>query len=648
MIRVLDKFIADKIAAGEVIERPVSAVKELVENSIDAGAHSVIVEIRGGGKSYIRVTDDGCGIAPEEAETAFLRHATSKISTITDLDNIRSLGFRGEALASIAAVSRLTIVTRTQDNNAGIRLVMHGGKVISKETAGANTGTTIVVEDLFYNTPARRKFMGSDAREGSAVIELIQQYAVCYPSVRFMMIRNGETVFTTAGDGDALHTIQTLYPDTDHAGLIPVTGKNVSGFVSDPGTTKNNRRGQLFFVNGRLVDSKVIEKGLENGYGGRIFSGYPVAILFVESDPTEIDVNIHPGKRTVKFLKESQIVSDISAAVSLAMLSRESVPAGKPVKDISSSAASESSADIRQTVSHSDKAEKEHTDAGPAAQTVKPYSEVRQQPMYTGEQSSIREYLSNLKRPERAETADAALTNNAVTEQVTAPAENTTKDSPAAPEPSAAEESHLPAWMPRIDAPLHQQFSFDDLEYKGYLFDTFIIFQSADTAYLFDQHAAHERIFYEKFVSGYLSGDKFTQPILTPVTLNVSADVYYMSREWLEPLTLSGFDIEDFGANTFVIRGIPSYMEISEAVSFARTYLEGLDDHSGINETVIDKLIMKSCKSAVKANEHLSGLEIEQLIRDLAACSNPYCCPHGRPTFIRYTRYEIEKSFRRK
>ena len=273
MIRVLDKFVADKIAAGEVIERPVSAVKELVENSIDAGAHSVIVEIRGGGKSYIRVTDDGCGIPPEEVETAFLRHATSKIRNIADLDNITSLGFRGEALASIAAVSKLTIVTRTPDMSAGTRLMMHGGNVVSKETAGANIGTTIVAEDLFYNTPARRKFMRSEAREGSAVIELIQQYAVCYPTVRFMMVRNGETVFTTRGDGDTLQTIRSLYPDTAHAGMIPVQGENVNGFVSDPGTTRSTRKGQLFFVNGRLVDSKVIEKGIEAGYGGRIFSG---------------------------------------------------------------------------------------------------------------------------------------------------------------------------------------------------------------------------------------------------------------------------------------------------------------------------------------------------------------------------------------
>ena len=630
MIRVLDKFIADKIAAGEVIERPVSAVKELVENSIDAGAGSVIVEIRGGGKSYIRVTDDGCGIAPEEAETAFLRHATSKISSITDLDNIRSLGFRGEALASIAAVSRLTMITRTQDNNAGIRLVMHGGKVISSETAGANPGTTIVVEDLFYNTPARRKFMGTDAREGSAVIELIQQYAICYPSVRFMMVRNGETVFTTAGDGDTLHTIRTLYPDSAHASLIPVAGTVVSGYVSDPGTTRPTRKSQLFFVNGRLVDSKVIEKGLLNGYGGRIFSGHPVAVLFISTDPSELDVNIHPGKREIKFLRESDIVSDIASAVNNAMLTRESVPAGMPARDSSDSVSRVPDADD----TASSAANNENTEAAGTAYRISENESVM-----TGEQSSLREYLGSLRRDPYA---PMAVRDSDTARPAAAP------HMPQSGPSDDSEESDAHSWRPHVDAAAAQQFSFDDLEYRGYLFDTFIVMQSQDTVYLFDQHAAHERIFYEKFTGSYLSGTKYTQPILTPITINVSADVYYMSREWLEPLTGAGFDIEDFGADTFMIRGIPSYMEISEAESFARTYLEGLGEHSGRNDTVIDKLIMKSCKSAVKANEHLSRLETEQLIRDLAACANPYCCPHGRPTFIRYTRYEIERSFKRK
>jgi DNA mismatch repair protein MutL len=482
--------------------------------------------------------------------------------------------------------------------------------------------------------------MGTDSREGSAVIELIQQYAVCYPAVRFMMIRNGETVFTTAGDGDALHTIQTLYPDADHAGLIPVSGEHVSGYVSDPGTTKSTRRGQLFFVNGRLVDSKVIEKGLLNGYGGRIFSGHPVAILFIEAEPSEIDVNIHPGKREIKFLKEAEIVSDISAAVNAAMLTRESVPSGLPAKDADNTPS--------QVISAMDSEAEAFTPVGTAplhddrglkksgSHAARPYARSSEKPGYTGEQSSIREFLGSIVR----EKPSAPVQEKAAAVPETAP--DILEDT------GSKEEIKAFSWMPHVEEPVRQQFSFDGLVYKGYLFDTFIVMQSEDTVYLFDQHAAHERVFYEKFTGNYLSGEKFTQPILTPVTINVSADVYYMSREWLDPLTHAGFDIEDFGADTFVIRGIPSYMELSEAESFARAYLEGLEEHSGRNDTVIDKLIMKSCKSAVKANEKLSQLEIDRLISDLAACSNPYCCPHGRPTFIRYTRYEIERSFRRK
>lgn len=637
MIRVLDKFIADKIAAGEVIERPVSAVKELVENSIDAGARSVIVEIRGGGKSYIRVTDDGCGIPPEEVETAFLRHATSKIESISDLDNIRSLGFRGEALASIAAVSKLTVVTKTPDRNAGVRLTMHGGRVVSNEPAGANTGTTIVVEDLFYNTPARRKFMGTDAREGSAVIELIQQYAVCYPGIRFMMIRNGETVFTTAGDGDTLHTIQTLYPDTDHAGLIPVEGEKVRGYVSDPGTTKTTRRGQLFFVNGRLVDSKIIEKGIVSGYGGRIFSGYPVAILFIETDPSEIDVNIHPGKREIRFLRAQDVADDISLAISQSMQRKDSVPAGIPA----GSAKREHPAAESTPAGSSEPAAADSSEGTVPVSYGTDTADPDTAPVYTGEQSSIREYLGSLRRDnEPAASGDTDADEADEREDLSIPASSGIRSEGAAVRDAEDRSLRYTAGS----AP----FSFDDLEYRGYLFDTFIVMQSQDTVYLIDQHAAHERIFYEEFTGHYHSGRKYSQPVLTPFTISVSADVYYMSRDWLDPLTAAGYEIEDFGADTFIVRTIPSYMELSEAESFARSYLEGLDEFTGNNNIVIDKLIMKSCRSAVKANERLSRMEIDDLIRKLSACSDPYCCPHGRPTFIRYTRYEIERSFRRK
>ncbi len=679
MIKVLDKFIADKIAAGEVVERPVSAVKELVENSIDAGAHSIIVEIRGGGKSYIRVTDDGSGIPAEEVETAFLRHATSKISGITDLDNITSLGFRGEALASICAISKLSIVTRTKESSTGVRLTLHGGKVISNQVTGTNVGTTIVVEDIFYNTPARRKFMGSDAREGTAIIELIQQYAICYADIRFMLVRNGETIFTTAGDGNTLSSIQRIYPDKDHAKLIEVNSEHVRGFISDPLTVKNSRKGQLFFVNGRLVNSPIIEKGLMQGYGGRVFSGFPIAILFTEAEPSEIDVNIHPGKREIKFLKADKIINTIADAVGTAMKSIESVPSMKP------------------------KEEKK-----PEYAEVNDKAKASAKPILTGEQSSIRDYLGSLKRPEPVAPAkptapvkkpepiekpqtisevgkpamkpaepksDKTLATLPAQERKFTPVTETTASEvlgkpvskPAAPEiapapmPAAEPEVKTPE-VPAapevvtfdIAAPTAIPFRFEDLQFAGYVFNTYIIMQAAKVMYLFDQHAAHERINYERFVGAYNDSTQLPQPILTPLVLSFSPDVYETGREMLEHLKRMGYDISDFGAGSFVVRGIPAYVTLAEAEGFVREYFEAAAEMSkgaaqnSKNTTVIDKLIMRSCKASVKAGARLSEMEIKQLISQLAECKNPYCCPHGRPTFIRFTEYEIERSFKRK
>ena len=592
MIKVLDSFVADKIAAGEVIERPVSAVKELVENSIDAGARTIIVEIRNGGKSYIRITDDGCGISFDETETAFLRHATSKISSITDLDNIISLGFRGEALASISAVSRLTMVTRTEDSPSGAKIILHGGQVVSKERTGANKGTTVIVEDLFYNTPARRKFMKTDAREASSVIELIQQYAVCYAYIRFMMISNGQTLFSTSGDGDTLAAVKMLYPDLARHGLIPVTGNEVSGFVSDPGSTMNTRKGQLFFVNGRLVSSSIIEKAVEEGYGGRIFSGFPVAVLFIVAEPDTIDVNIHPGKREIRFLRQDDIRNAISEAVRRAVMTDAGVPKGF-VKNIESPHKESLNNNVPETIP--------------------------EQP--SGEQASIREYLFSLGSQEEKEQ----------------PADN----SDFSPLTVAEEAEDL---KPSQPAP----FNFNDLTFKGYVFNTYIIMQGRDALYIFDQHAAHERVFYEKFMRGYSNSSHSPQPLLTAFTINVSPDVYSMDREWLSDLKRMGYDIEDFGERTFIVRGIPPYMEVSEAEGFAAGYAEAAGEAGGANRTVIDKLIMKSCKSAVKANDRLSEFEINDLMNKLSQCENPYSCPHGRPTFIKVTSYDIERSFRRK
>ena len=611
MIKVLDSFVADKIAAGEVIERPVSAVKELVENSIDAGAGSIIVEIRKGGKSYIRVTDDGCGISFDEAETAFLRHATSKITGITDLDNIVSLGFRGEALASISAVSRLTMVTRRAEDISGVKLVLHGGRVVTKERTGCNTGTTVIVEDLFYNTPARRKFMKTDAREASSIIELIQQYAVCYAGIRFMMINNGMTLFSTNGDGDPYAVISLLYPSLAKNGLLPVSSSSVKGYVSDPGSTMSTRKGQLFFVNGRLVSSAVIEKGLEEGYQGRIFSGFPAAVLFIEAEPCDIDVNIHPGKQEIRFLRQDDVRSGIAEAVSKAVMTGAGVPKGF-VKKIESDAEKQLNVDVQQ---------KKETGSA--------------------EQTSIREFLKNLEErdshkesreiPESAEDPEIKMAS-AVAEEPELLYTPLSSQAKAAPEPV------------RIPAP----FDFAELTYKGYIFNTYIIMQGSDEVYIFDQHAAHERVFYEKFMRGYNNSAHSPQPVLTAFTINVSNDVYSMSGEWLGDLVRMGYDIEDFGDCTFIVRGIPPYMSLSEAEGFARGYAEAVGETGGINRVVVDKLITKSCKSAVKAHDVLSEQEITDLMSELAKCDNPYSCPHGRPTFIRISSYDIERSFRRK
>ena len=586
MIRILDSFIADKIAAGEVIERPVSAVKELLENSIDAGARSIIVEIRGGGSTYIRITDDGSGIAPDEIETAFLRHATSKISSASDLDNIQSLGFRGEALASISAVSRLTIVSRTEQEQVGTKLILHASKVVSREKVGANKGTTIIVEDLFYNTPARRKFLKSDAREASLIIELVQQYAVCYSDIRFMMISNGQTLFRTLGNGDTHAAVKALYPDSSHASMIPVNSDRVRGLISPPSITINSRRGQLFYVNGRLVSSKIIEKALSDGYGDRVFSGFPLAILFIEVDPFEVDVNIHPAKREILFLHPDDISSRIKAAVAKAIDSEASVPRASAKIETYSKAE-----DIHTVEYISDEVKETAPDT-------------------SSEQSSIHEYLGRLERAD---------------------------DFPASHEERNEESSSLP----------NDDF-FGKLQFKGYIFDTYIITEADDAVYVFDQHAAHERIFYENLLRVYNSGEKLSQPILSPIIVSVSADVYNLKDDILEALASFGYDIADFGSGSFIIREIPSYMSIREAEEFADSFCS-IDQLVGrLNESILDKLIMKSCKQAVKGGDRLSEKEIYELIASLSECNNPYSCPHGRPTFIKITKYEAERAFKRK
>lgn len=647
MIRILDEFIADKIAAGEVIERPLSIVKELIENSIDAGSSQIVIEIKNGGKSYIRVTDNGSGIVSDEIELAFERHATGKISKLSDLDHINTLGFRGEALASITAISRLTVYSKTADSELGTKLKMQGGTTVSIEKTGMNTGTTMVVEDVFYNTPARRKFMKSDAAEATVIIDMIQKIAIYYSHIAFRLINNKQTIIATPGTGDMLTTIQSIY--SSYRELIEIDGDYVHGFISDPGSTKSNKRGQIFFVNGRYISSSTIEKGIIKGYGDRIFSGHPICILFIEVNPETIDVNIHPNKKEIKFLHEEDIVKDIENAIKRVINSENTIPSAMGLRSEGTFDTKASSA-VDITASNAERLSSETYQDNSLKSDEKKSTQV-----------NIKSFLASKTRVSDITdtyTPDglAESTQNCTdTDSVKGGFEEANHNNSASNANNNdvkindnAKDNAIIKKQIAIKAPNVQTFDFDSLVYKGYLFDTYIIMQSTDIAYLIDQHAAHERIMYERFITVYNNSEHVSQPMLMPFSIETSSDVYAAERFWMDDLARLGFDIDDFGNNTFIVRGIPTYMDRGEAELFIHTYIEDPESRSDRgNTTVIDKLIMRSCKAAVKGNNKLSTMEIEELIKQLSNCVNPFSCPHGRPTFIRFTLSEISHAFKR-
>ena len=620
MIRILDEFIADKIAAGEVIERPLSIVKELIENSIDAGSSQIVIEIKNGGKSYIRVTDNGSGIVSDEIELAFERHATGKISKLSDLDHINTLGFRGEALASITAISRLTVYSKTADSELGTKLKMQGG-------------TTVSIE--------------SDAAEATVIIDMIQKIAIYYSHIAFRLINNKQTVIATPGTGDMLTTIQSIYPS--YRELIEIDGDYVHGFISDPGSTKSNKRGQIFFVNGRYISSSTIEKGIIKGYGDRIFSGHPICILFLEVNPETIDVNIHPNKKEIKFLHEEDIVKGIENAIKRVINSENTIPSAMGLRSEGTSDTNASSA-LNITTSNAERLSSETYQDNSLKSDEKKSTQV-----------DIKSFLASKTRVSDITdtyTPDglAESTQNCTdTDSVKGGFEEANHNNSASNANNNdvkindnAKDNAIIKKQIAIKAPNVQTFDFDSLVYKGYLFDTYIIMQSADIAYLIDQHAAHERIMYERFITVYNDSEHVSQPMLMHFSIETSSDVYAAERFWMDDLARLGFDIDDFGNNTFIVRGIPTYMDRGEAELFIHTYIEDPESRSDRgNTTVIDKLIMRSCKAAVKGNNKLSTMEIEELIKQLSNCVNPFSCPHGRPTFIRFTLSEISRAFKR-
>lgn len=628
MIKILDKKTADKIAAGEVVERPLSIIKELVENSLDANADNLVIEIKNGGKSYIRVTDNGVGIPPEECEKAFLRHATSKIEKVEDLDSIYTLGFRGEALASIAAVSKVELITKTKENKVGRRVNIQGGDVIENVSNGCPDGTTFIVHDLFYNTPARLKFLKKDSTEASAVIDFVTHMALAYPKVRFRMISNDKILFATNGKGDRLNTIMTLTSKILTDNLIPFDfeneGVHVEGYVSGPGESKKNRKSQVFFVNGRNVNSKIIEKGINLAYIDRLFEGhFPICYLFITVSAETMDVNIHPNKKEVRFFNEQLITDTVKMGILGALNSKLHVPHIKKVEEAKvNEPIREFKVESKIPVIKDAPAEKKEINV--VSENLPKYN------YNVTTQENIKEYLKTESSKKSFEDINNILRAYEAEKQ-----EQLTLKEQMVPTEVLKQESKKP-------------FDFTTLKVHGQLFSTYIELTDNDTIYFVDQHAAHERVFFEKLMNEFQDREKHKQQILIPILLDVSMGDMEKKDQWLGPLSQMGFTLEEFGPTTFKVVEIPIFFDIAESEDFLKEFVSSLDDVKDFtHHGTWNKIATRACKSAVKGHDVLSTDEINALLKDLSNCENPFSCPHGRPIFIKITEKELEKRFKR-
>ncbi|MEA4988858.1 MAG: DNA mismatch repair endonuclease MutL [Anaerovorax sp.] len=615
-IQALSKDVADKIAAGEVVDRPISIVKELLENAIDAGADSIVVEIKNGGKTYIRITDNGCGIPKNEVELAFQRHATSKIKEAADLNHIHTLGFRGEALSSICAVSRTELITKTPEEKTGIRLCIDGGQVVHKTDTGCPDGTTIIVTDLFYNTPARLKFLKADHTESTLIIDFISKMALAYPDIKIRLINNGSILFSTPGKGDIYTNILTIYSKEIGQKLIHLTeddekGIKLEAYVSSPDQTKTNRKSQIFFVNGRYISSKILDKAVSEAYAEKLFEGrYPIAFLFLSIDPEQLDVNIHPNKQEIRFDDEGNVSHFVRTCIRKGLLTADAIPEVKKENLFA-----------KMPVNIKNKKTEEQVDIKKLLETKR-----KEQEIITESQNSP--FIN--KTNEKAKDITKNIENDL----------------------SVVKESCETYSLP-IQQPVEQQngitaFDLSSLRPTGSLFGTYITAVDENYFYLIDQHAAHERVFYETLLEQYHLEEKPSQILLTPYLIEIPYRLKNDDVHWIHCLKQIGFALEEFGQRSYRVTEIPMYMSLTESERFLDYFCDNLTEDEELSDPKKwDDIVMKACKSAIKANDSLDLQEMIQLLKDLSNTKNPFSCPHGRPTFIKMSKYEIEKMFKR-
>ena len=658
-IQVLDQITIDKIAAGEVIERPASIIKELVENAIDAGASAVTVEIKEGGISFIRITDNGCGIPKEEVPLAFLRHSTSKIRSVDDLTTVASLGFRGEALSSIAAIAQVELITKTKDEVTGTRYRIEGGAEKAKEDTGAPDGTTFLVHQIFYNTPARRKFLKTPMTEASHVSELMTRLALSHPEVSIQFINNGQEKLHTSGNGKLKDIVYHVFGRDIANNLLEtnerIDGIQVQGFIGKPIISRGNRNYENYFINGRYVKSNIIAKAIEDAYKDFTMQHkYPFTVLHFTMDGTDLDVNVHPTKMELRFSNQQGVYNFVYNALKQTLSEPELIPRVElpetkevPVKaeKIVEQKQEQPMTPVREERKPPVIEEEKNLDyfMKKMRERVTAYHQQALEVKPTPQPSVVQESVNYEALP----ASQPVAVNEPAPEQLTVPKEPMPEQAVATREKkSVVIEKQLDFFEEKLLTKKAVQ------EYKiiGQLFETYWLVEFHEQLYIIDQHAAHERVLYEKTLRGMKDREFTSQYLSPPIILNLSMQEEETLNTHMDIFTNIGFEIEPFGGDSYAIRAVPDNLFSIAKKELFTEMLDQLVDgiHSSLAPDIVaEKVASMSCKAAVKGNSRLSAAEVETLIGELLELENPYHCPHGRPTIIAMTKRELEKKFKR-
>lgn len=636
-IQVLDQVTIDKIAAGEVVERPASVVKELVENAIDAKAAAVTVEVKEGGISFMRIADNGCGIDREDVPGAFLRHSTSKIRNAEDLEHISSLGFRGEALSSIAAVSQVELITKTPEDSFGTRYMISGGKEEGMEDIGAPDGTTFLVRQLFYNVPARRKFLKTAMTEAGHVSDLMTRMALSHPHISFQFINNGQSKLHTSGNGNLRDVIYHIYGREIAANLINVTyeknGIRITGYIGAPLISRGNRNFETYFINGRYVKSSIIYKAIEDAYKDFTMQHkYPFTVLHIEVVGEDVDVNVHPTKMEVRFHNQQMVYNSIYEAVDQALHEKELIP--------------EVTIDVPKAVP---KAQVKPEPVARSKEVIQPEvnKSAKVQPEKASGERDLDYFMEQMKKRVMSYHQQNSSAEVKGKSEIFKPQVQVDRVKEAA---ASYRAKQSPEQMTLFDGKLLDKEKRANYKIIGQVFDTYWLVEFDNSLYIIDQHAAHERVLYEKTLREMKTREFTSQMISPPVILNLTMQEAQLLRTYMDQFTRIGFEFEEFGQDSYAVRSVPANLFSIAKKELLMEMIDSLSEevHRRQSSELLDeKIASMSCKAAVKGNMRLSAQEVDALIGELLKLDNPYHCPHGRPTIISMSKRELEKKFKR-